>query len=108
MKVAKLDNMVKGWFVGNFAPTVYRTNAAEVAVKSYKAGDYEIAHYHKVATEITVIISGIVRMNGVEYTTGDIVVLEPNEVAEFLAITDAINAVVKIPGVNHDKYTLEE
>ncbi len=68
MKVDKLDRMVKGWFVGNFEPTVIKTNDVEVAVKKYKAGDYEPAHYHKIATEVTVIVSGEVEMNGVRYT----------------------------------------
>lgn len=75
MKIFKLDDMVKGWFVGNFEPTLFRTNDAEVAVKHYKAGDYEEKHYHKVATEITVIVSGKVEMNKVVYTSGDIVVI---------------------------------
>ena len=26
MKVAKLEDMVKGWFVGNFDPTLIKTN----------------------------------------------------------------------------------
>ena len=104
MKIAKLDDMVKGWFVGNFEPTLYRTNDCEVAVKSYKPGDYEGAHYHKIATEITVVIKGVVRMNGVEYRAGDIIVMEPGEKTDFLAVTDAVNAVVKLPGANHDKY----
>ena len=41
MKTEKLSNMVRGWFVGDFEPSVYRTNAVEAAVKSYKAGDCE-------------------------------------------------------------------
>ena len=57
--------MVKGWFVGRFTPTVLSTNDVEVAVKHYKKGDYESAHYHKIATEVTVIISGRVKMNGI-------------------------------------------
>ena len=35
MKTARLDEMTKGWFVGNFFPTLYRTNDVEVAVKRY-------------------------------------------------------------------------
>ena len=108
MKTAKLDAMTKGWFVGNFSPTLYSTNDVEVAVKSYKAGDYEGSHYHKIATEITVIVSGTVRMNGVEYSAGDIIVMEPNNVTDFYAVTDAVNTVVKIPGANNDKYIVEE
>ena len=108
MKTSKLSEMTKGWFVGNFEPTLYRTNDVESAVKSYKAGDYEAAHYHKIATEITVIISGTVRMNGIEYGEGDIIVIEPGEATDFLAVTDSVNAVIKIPGANNDKYLMEE
>lgn len=104
MKVAKLEDMVKGWFVGSFDPTLIKTNDVEVAVKEYKKGDYEAKHYHKIATEITVIISGKVRMNGIEYSNGDIIVIEPNEVTDFEALEDAVNTVVKFPGASDDKY----
>lgn len=104
MKVAKLEEMVKGWFVGNFKPTLIQTNDVEVAVKEYKNGDYEARHYHKLSTEITVIASGRVRMNGVEYGRGDIVVIEPNESTDFEVLEDTITTVVKYPGANHDKY----
>lgn len=67
MRTARLEDMVKGWFVGNFEPTLIKTNDVEVAVKSYNKGDYEEKHYHKIATELTVIIQGRVKMNGVEY-----------------------------------------
>jgi quercetin dioxygenase-like cupin family protein len=104
MKVSKLDNMIKGWFIGNFDPTLIKTNDVEVAVKEYKKGDYEEKHYHKIATEITVIVSGKVRMNGIEYKKGDIIVIEPNEVTDFEALEDTVNTVVKYPGTNNDKY----
>lgn len=104
MKVFQLNDMVKGWFVGNFNPTVLSTNDVEVAVKKYKAGDYESSHYHKIATEITVITDGQVRMNGVTYSSGAIIVIEPNQATDFLALTDVTTTVVKYPGANNDKY----
>ena len=107
MKTAKLEDMIKGWFVGNFEPTLLRTNDVEVAVKSYKKGDYEEKHYHKIATEITVIVNGRVKMNGIEYKKGDIIVMEPNEATDFECLEDGTqNVVVKIPGANSDKYLL--
>lgn len=108
MKVKHLDDMVRGWFVGNFEPTLYKTNDCEVAVKSYKAGEYEEKHYHKVATEITVIVKGKVRMFDQEFSEGDIVVVEPGDATDFTALTDATNVVVKLPGANDDKYIVEE
>ncbi len=104
MKVAKLDDMIKGWFVGNFEPSLINTNDVEVAVKEYNKGDSEEKHYHKIATEITVIVSGKVKMNGIEYSKGDIIVTEPNEATDFVALEDTVNTVVKFPGANDDKY----
>ena len=108
MKQDRLDQMVKGWFIGAFQPTAFSTDACEVAVKYYKAGDCEDAHYHKVATEITLILSGSVRMSGKDWHAGDIIVLEPGEVTDFLALTDAVNVVVKTPGASDDKYIFQE
>lgn len=105
MKIAKLEDMIKGWFVGNFEPTLLRTNDVEVAVKSYQKGDYEEKHYHKIATELTVITRGRVKMNGIEYKEGDIIVMEPGEATDFKCLEDGTqNVVVKIPGANNDKY----
>lgn len=105
MKIARIEEMTKGWFIGNFEPSLLKTNAVEVALKKYKKGDYEKAHYHKIATEFTVIVSGKVRMNGKEYIEGDIIVIEPNDSTDFEALEDnTVNVVVKIPGANNDKY----
>ena len=108
MKTAKLEDMIKGWFVGNFEPTLLKTNDVEVAVKSYKKGDYENRHYHKIATEITVVTAGRVKMNGIEYNKGDIIVIEPMESTDFECLEDGTtNVVVKYPGANNDKYVGE-
>ncbi len=107
MQNDRLENMVKGWFVGKFSPTIHATDACEVAVKYYRAGDKEDLHHHKIATEITLILSGQVCMNGRDWTDGDIIKLEPSEATNFHAITDAITVVVKTPCVPGDKYILE-
>jgi len=106
MKAERLENMVKGWFVGAFSPTVFHTDACEVAVKTYRAGDNESAHYHKIATEITVIISGEVKMCGKIWRAGDIIEISPGEVASFVCIKDAVTVCVKLPGVLQDKYEM--
>jgi quercetin dioxygenase-like cupin family protein len=107
MKVAKLKEMTKGWFIGNFEPTLFKTNAVEVAVKEYRKGESEDRHYHKIATEITVITKGKVRMNGTIYGEGDILVIKPSEATDFVALTDAMTTVIKLPGANNDKYVSE-
>lgn len=104
MKHFRLENMLKGWFVGKFEPTALSTEACEVAVKHYKAGDQEGVHHHKIATELTLIISGRVRMLGQEWGEGDIIVIDPDTETDFYALTDTVNVVVKLPGALNDKY----
>ncbi len=104
LRKVKLGEMHKGWFIGNFEPTALKTSSIEVAVKYYKLGDKEDRHYHKIATEITVIVSGKVRMNGVDYNSGDIVILDPFDISDFEALEDTVTTVVKYPGAINDKY----
>lgn len=105
MKRYKLDDMIRGWFVGDFEPTLYRTRDVEVGVKHFVQGEREAWHYHKVATEISVVIAGQIEMGGQRYEKGEIVVVPPGEGTDFHAITDAVLAVVKLPGAVNDKYT---
>ena len=104
MQRHKLQDMTKGWFIGDFDPTVLETSDFEVAVKYYRAGDSEGLHHHKVATEITVIVEGEVDMGRERFSKGDIIEVEPGEAVSFEAITDVITAVVKVPSVRGDKY----
>lgn len=108
MKTARIEDMVKGWFVGAFTPTAHHTNGCEVAFKAYKAGETEAAHFHKVATETTLIVSGKVQMCGQVWGAGDIIVLEPGDVTSFECLEDAATVVVKEPGALNDKYLVTE
>jgi hypothetical protein len=104
MKKFSLNNFIKGWIVGQFDPSLIKTNEFEVGVKRYKAGDYEASHHHKIAQEITVIIFGEVEMNGTKYVENDIIVIDPNESTDFKCLTDVVTVVVKFPGASNDKY----
>ena len=104
MRHARLEDMVRGWFVGDFEPTVLRTGAAEVGVRHYRKGDAETTHHHRVATEVTAVITGEVRMRDQTYRAGDVIVIEPWEATDFEALSDAITVVVKVPGARDDKY----
>ncbi len=107
MKHHRLDDMTRGWFVGNFSPAALRTEHTEVAVQQYRAGDHEARHVHKVASEITLILGGRARMCGQEWEHGDIVVLDPGEPTDFTALTDVTTVVVKSPSVLGDKYLVD-
>ena len=104
MRIFRLHEMVKGWFVGNFQPSVIQTDDFEAAVKEYRAGDIEKKHYHKIAQEVTVVVDGQVSMGGKKFQKGDIIHLAPGETVDFKAITDATTVVIKTPSVTGDKY----
>jgi len=104
VKVAKIAEMTRGWFVGNFLPVGFSTENCEVAFKKYNSQECEKKHVHKIATEITLIIRGTILMNSKEYRSGDIIILEPGEPADFKSITETETVVVKVPAVKNDKY----
>lgn len=99
-----LKDMVGGWMVGDFDPTCIKTPACEVACKHYPAGASEAAHVHRIATELTLIAKGRVTMNGRVFSEGDIIILEPGEATDFIALEPSTTVVVKMPSVASDKY----
>lgn len=104
MKIFNIDDMTGGWFVGNFSPTVVKTEDCEVAVKEYSAGDKENRHHHKEAIEVTLIARGTVEMNGTIFKEGSIVHLDKGESTDFKSITDSLTVVFKSPSAANDKY----
>ena len=45
MKKNKLSEMIGGWFIGNFEPSLLKTNYVEVAVKKYKTDPDDYCFY---------------------------------------------------------------
>ncbi len=99
-----MDDMLGGWFVGDFTPAAHQMSACEVAIKRYAAGMREGEHHHRVATEITVVIEGDIEMMGQRWGCGDVIVIEPGEATGFHAVTAACCVVVKSPSVAGDKH----
>ena len=106
MKNSLLKDFTKGWIIGDFQPSLFETSDFEIAIKNYKAGESEATHYHKIATEWTIITKGKVIMNNVEYAEGQIVKIKPFEKTNFQAIEDTTTVVVKIPSSKGDKFEI--
>lgn len=106
MKLYRIENMKGGWFVGNFEPSAYKTDEFEVSVKLHPAGEKWETHYHKVAREINAIISGEMTIQNTHLVSGDIFVLDPEEIADPVFHTDCTIVCVKTPCVKNDKFIL--
>ena len=104
MKKYLLKNFIRGWFIGDFTPSIIRTKDFEVAIQQYKKGAKESKHVHKIADEFTTVVKGSCTLNGKLYKEGDIVWIKKGEAAAFEAIEDCTTTVVKIPSVIGDKY----
>ncbi len=92
-----------GWILGSFSPAVIQTNDFEVCVKSFKVGDREASHYQVIATEVTVVLSGKVRMGEILLAEDESLVVEPGEVIDFEALTDCKVLGIKFPSLPEDK-----
>ena len=103
----KIENYIKGWLVGDFEPSLIKNKDIEIAIKFYKKNDIELNHCHKIATEYTVVISGVVKMMNVIFRLGEIVIVTPNIYNQFECIEDACILVIKTPSIVGDKYIVE-
>jgi hypothetical protein len=100
------DSGDRGWFVGSFDKAAHKTNDLEAGLQHNVKGDTSAAHYHKIATEINLITSGKVRINGEIYTAGMGIILYPGEVGECEYLEDSTTMVIKVPGPIGDKYLI--
>jgi len=107
MKTYRMEEMHKGWFVGDFNPTVYKTDKFEVCYKVHEKNETWPVHYHKIATEINYMISGQMTIQGELLKKGDIFVLEPGEIADPTFHERCELIVVKTPSIKNDKYGID-
>ncbi len=107
MEKFQFKDMKRGWFIGNFQPSAYKTDEFEVAfIKHYKGQLWE-KHLHKKATEITYIIKGKIKINDEIFSSGDIFVIKPNEISDPSFLEDSEIIVIKTPSDVNDKYVVQ-
>jgi hypothetical protein len=108
MKRYSLENMKLGWFIGNFNPSLLKTESVEVGIKRFVKGQKELTHYQTVATEWTCVIQGRIRIGVNIFDMNEIAEIPPLERADFEALEDSILVVVKSPSMPNDKKIDEE
>lgn len=108
MIIDKLDNMLRGWFIGNFEPSIYKTDKFEVGILFHPKGEKWPKHYHKEAVEINVLISGKMIINGKSLSPGNIFLIEKTEIADPEFLEDCTIVCVKSPSMPGDKYEVKE
>ncbi len=107
MKVYNLKDYTRGWFIGDFEPSVLRTADFEVGLLNHSKGEYWAPHVHKLSDEFNLLIEGKMRICGKEINAGEIFVIEKNETADPEFLEDCSVLVVKTPSVPGDKHVIE-
>tara|TARA_R110002020_G_scaffold182598_1_gene378230 strand:+ start:10472 stop:10798 length:327 start_codon:yes stop_codon:yes gene_type:complete len=104
MKVLKIEDMIGGWFVGDFEPSIFKTSQFEAGYKLHKKGESWPVHYHKEADEITFLLKGEMNIQGKTLKSGDVFLLSRYEVADPVFVTNCEVFVIKTPSVIGDKF----
>ena len=104
MITGRLEDMVRGWVVGDFEPSLLKTKDFEVAILLHKKAEEWPAHYHKIATEYNILLSGSMSVCGKELVEGDTFTILPNEVAAPVFYEDCRIVCIKVPSIPGDKY----
>jgi quercetin dioxygenase-like cupin family protein len=102
--IKRLEDFTRGWLIGDFEPSLIRTKDFEVGILTHIKGEVWPKHYHKLADEYNVLVKGKMTVNGTELNTGDVFIIEKNEVSEPKFLEDCTVLVIKIPSIIGDKY----
>jgi hypothetical protein len=103
MKILSIKDFSNGWIIGDFEPSLHRTQDFEVALKSFRKLEKEPNHFQRIATEASLVVSGHIRMGAHHLKSGDILVVEPGEPCDFEALEDSTVIAIKWPSLPDDK-----
>ncbi|MEY4961582.1 MAG: hypothetical protein RLZZ249_279 [Actinomycetota bacterium] len=106
MEYARIDTFTNGWFIGDFHPSILRTGAFEVCFKELRAGFSEPMALQIHCEEVTLVISGRIRMGDLIFAAGDVVRVMPGEPVDLTVLEDSRLIGIKTPSLPGDKRTL--
>jgi CTP:phosphocholine cytidylyltransferase-like protein len=99
-----LTQMTRGWFIGDFTPSVFRTPDVEVGLLSHSKGEMWGAHLHKRGTEYNCLVSGKMLINGITIEPGTIFTVPTGLLTKAVFLEDCKVVCVKVPSDTKDKY----
>lgn len=99
-------DFIRGWFIGNFEPTCFKTSHFEVAILYHAKDDKWGYHYHKKITEINVLLEGSMLINEKRIIPGMQFIFHPNELSCPLFLEDCYVLCIKSPSIPDDKYSI--
>ena len=107
MKKYRLENFTRGWVIGDFEPSLFKTKDFELNISLEQKGDVGVKHIHKVAEEIIFVSSGKFKIGEEIFGTGDIIHISPGDISGFECLESGNTTTIKIPCVKGDKYLVD-
>lgn len=103
MRVSRIEDTEKGWFIGDFPKAAFQSKDFEVSWRIHPAGEQWELHYQEEAYEINLLISGEMILNNVHLKSGDVFILDPYEITDVQFIKECSVVCVKTPSLPNDK-----
>ena len=98
-----VDSFVRGWFIGDFEPSILRTKTWEMALLKHSKNEKWDFHYHAQADEVNVLLSGRMMLNGHEIRSRNMFTIPKKQIACPLFLEDCMILCIKTPSVIGDK-----
>lgn len=117
MQLDSINNYRRGWITGFINPAIFKCDI-EIAIQRYTKGTKHEKHYHKKVQEINVVTSGKCcfhfcnkdpnrEEDYIVLEENDILVIDPMEIVEFIALEDCCLTVIKTHSVKGDKFSVQ-
>ena len=103
IKLYKIEDMFRGWFVGNFEPSVFKHAGVEVGYLLHKKGEKWQTHYHNNLIEVNLLVEGKMILNDIELNKNEIFVIDKKVIACPIFLEDCYIICIKIPSMVGDK-----
>jgi NDP-sugar pyrophosphorylase family protein len=102
-----IDNFTRGWFIGDFTPTLSPRKDFEVGIRIHNKteGNYDY-HYHKDVEEFNILVWGSMILNGETLTSGQYFNIKPGQIACSIYLEDTMILCVKSASMPTDKYLI--
>lgn len=101
-----LKTFTRGWFLGDFFPSIFRTPKIEMGLLRHSKGEIWPYHYHRKATEYNILVKGSMNVNSIRIQEMDVFVFPPNMISCPQFLDDCLVFCIKIPSCPSDKYIL--
>jgi dTDP-glucose pyrophosphorylase len=104
--IYKLEDMFRGWYIGDFEPSVSKQSGFEVGYLLHKKGEKWQSHFHKNLNEVNLLVRGKMILNDIEIKENEIFVINKNIIASPIFLEDCYIICIKIPSMVGDKINI--